>query len=672
MRVVRPQHVAMYLKLKEGAKGVWAVQMLAGFGYQPILWNAELTGMRFSKNQQHISIYNGNNNGHTADEELMKHYDTGAAALATGGMLSVTQPDIPDIEKKRYTDNSTHSISTNQLVKLKELELTTNINFYNEQLDKEGRSLFTQYLPNAATPLVIEEITENTSKENNLNVSLGVQQNKELIFFRNRLNIRTSWNRTFTNLADGKTNTAHQHLDNPYFSVDNELSMMKRVNNHLFRIHLDVAYKDCPHLLRITPAFYFSPDSLKMLSQQVEQKYINANLHTSYGVSLGRFTLNYTPKISIDLRKLTSGLTGNDWNNNFISAADSVRNDLWYNHYQIGIDQDYTYKQNNKLRVRLLVPVYLSVISNNDCLADNSTNCQRLVLTPSLMADYSISQSFKTVASAYYHKSYGSMDDAYKGYILQSYRNLLRNSTDRLFENSGSGGQLGIEYRNVIRMFFLNIGGSYQHGRKNLLYGYDYDGIVGTKSTINQPTESDYYKLYVTSSKGIKFWQTKFELLMGMNSTRSDLLLQNIIQPFHTNSYTAGGVINTTPCRFFNLSYNFAWLKIRQWVTLGDEKLPSMQTYSHNAKVWMFPSKKLSINLNFDYHHNDQVDNSQMFFMDATVKYSNRQVEWEFESANLFDVRCYMSSSYSNMGTYISSYQLRPRNFLFNVRFKLK
>lgn len=156
--------------------------MLTGFGYPPILWNAELTGMRFSKNQQHISMYKGNNNGHTADEELMKHYDTGAAALATGGMLSVTQPDIPNIEKKRYTDNRTISISTNQLIKLKELELTTNINFYNEQLDKEGRSLFTQYLPNAATPLVIEEITENTSKENNLNVSLGVQQNKDLNF----------------------------------------------------------------------------------------------------------------------------------------------------------------------------------------------------------------------------------------------------------------------------------------------------------------------------------------------------------------------------------------------------------------------------------------------------------------------------------------------------------
>lgn len=97
-----------------------------------------------------------------------------------------------------------------------------------------------------------------------------------------------------------------------------------------------------------------------------------------------------------------------------------------------------------------------------------------------------------------------------------------------------------------------------------------------------------------------------------------------------------------------------------------------MQTYSHNAKVWIFPSKKLSINLNFDYQHNDQVDNSKMFFMDATVKYSNRQVEWEFESTNLFDVGCYISSSYSNMGTYISSYQLCPRNFMLKVRFKLK
>lgn len=143
---------AINLRLKDSAKGIWAIQTLVGLGYKPMLYNAELTAMQFARNRQHISTYKGNNSGHTADEELLKHYDSGAALPHMGSMLSVSQPRIPNVEKKRYTDNLTNSVSANQLVKIKETELTANINFYNERLDREGYTSFTQYLPDIATP----------------------------------------------------------------------------------------------------------------------------------------------------------------------------------------------------------------------------------------------------------------------------------------------------------------------------------------------------------------------------------------------------------------------------------------------------------------------------------------------------------------------------------------
>ena len=87
---------AINLRLKDSAKGIWAIQALAGLGYKPVLYNAELTAMQFARNRQHISTYKGNNSGHTADEELLKHYDSGAALPQTGSMLSVSQPGTPD------------------------------------------------------------------------------------------------------------------------------------------------------------------------------------------------------------------------------------------------------------------------------------------------------------------------------------------------------------------------------------------------------------------------------------------------------------------------------------------------------------------------------------------------------------------------------------------------
>ena len=661
---------AVNLRLKDSAKGIWAVQALAGLGYNPVLYNAELTAMQFARNRQHISTYKGNNCGHTADEELLKHYDSGAALPQTGSMLSVCLPGTPDVEKKRYTDNLTNSVSANQLVKIKDSELTANINFYNERLDREGYMSFTQYLPDVATPLVIEETTSNTAKENNLDVTLGVQTNKDLEYLRNSLNVKSSWSDTYTHLTakEGK----YQHLDNPYFSVSNDLSMMKRWGKHLFRVRFDVAYNNRPHELRVSPAYYFGNDSLQMLSQEVTQKNITASLRTSYGLTAGNFTLNYTPRLNMDLRKLTSALTATDRLGSYIPTADSMRNDLWYNCYQVGIDQDYTYKKSNTLRMRLMIPTYLSIITNDDRLAGNSVSYCRWIVNPTLTADYSFTPSFKAVANGYYRKSYGNMSDAYKGYILQSYRNLLRNTTDHLQESNGSGARMGLEYRDVIRMLFFNVSGGIQHSHKNLLYGYNYDGIIGVKTTLDQSTNADTYSLFAGASKTLSLWHTKLEASVGWNRGKSELLLQNVIQPFHTKSYTVGVSFNSTPCQYFNFAYSFAWMKTEQWVGNGDESLPGLLTHSHNGKVWIFPTERLSINFNVDYRYFNELSTPNIVFADALIRYACKTVDWELECSNLFNARRYVVTVHSNMSTSVNSCQLRPLNLLLKVRFKLK
>lgn len=667
---------AINLRLKDNAKGIWTVNALAGIGYEPVLWNAELTAMHFARNRQHISMYKGNNSGHTADEELRKHYDAGAAIPFTGSMLSVTQPGMPDVAKKRYTDNRTNSISVNQLLKIKETELTANINYYNERLDKEGYSSSVQYLPDD-TPLVIEETANNVSKENNLSMELSARSNKDREFFSNKLDAKASWNRTYTDALSTsnrrtESSALFQHLDRPYFSIANALNMMKRINNHVFRIRFNVDYNDRPHRLCITPAYYFSEDSLEALSQEVVQKNVNATLHTSYGLNLGDFSLNYTPRFSMNLRKLTSELTGTGRNDMFVPAADSMRNDLWYNNYQIGVDQDYTYKKHDRLRIKLMIPTYFSVIINNNLLSGSSVNYKRWIVNPSLTADYSFTPSFKTVLNGYYRKSYGNMNDAYTGYILQSYRNLLRNMGDRLFESSVGGGRLSLEYRDAIRMLFFNVAGSYQHGWKNLFYGYSYENIVGIKTFVDQPTNADTYRLYANASKTFRFWRTKVGLSAGFSKSDSELLIQNKTEDYCSKNYFAGISLNTTPCRHVNLIYNLSWSRAEQKVENTPEDDSPLRSHSHQLKLWIFPNDALSINFNVDYQYYNKAGNRNMAFADALIRYRYKQTEWELECNNLFNARKYVSTTYSAMSTYICQYELRPLCFLLKVRFKLK
>ena len=109
--------------------------------------------------------------------------------------------------------------------------------------------------------------------------------------------------------------------------------------------------------------------------------------------------MNYTPRFNMNLRKLTSELTGRDGNNMFLPAADSMRNNLWYNNYQIGVDQDYTYKKYDRLRIKLTIPTYFSVITNNNRLSGSSVNYKQWIVNPALTADYSFTPSFKVTTT---------------------------------------------------------------------------------------------------------------------------------------------------------------------------------------------------------------------------------------------------------------------------------
>lgn len=381
--------------------------------------------------------------------------------------------------------------------------------------------------------------------------------------------------------------------------------------------------------------------------------------------------MSYTPKININIHKLDSELTAIDRFNKYIPATDSLKNNLWYNQYNIDVDQEYTYRNNSRLRVRVSVPVYLSIIQTIDRLADNSTIYHKLIVRPTLITDYCFSPEFKTFFNGYYNKSYGSVNDAYKGYILQSYRNILRNTTESLLENIGYGGRLGIEYSNVISMIFLNSAGSYHHSKKNLFYGFNYNGIIGTKTIYHHPSNSDNYTLHASLSKALNLWNSKIEAMAGLVVNKSDLLLQNLIQHFHTKSLSGAVSIKTKPSRYFDLSYSLGWMKSEQWVEHGEKLLP-MQNLAHNAKMWLFPTKTISINLNFDYQHFYNIENPNMFFADTIIRYNRKSFEWDLEFNNLFNTKQYISTINSDMGTYVNSFQLRQRNIMLKVRFKIK
>jgi hypothetical protein len=667
---------AINLKLKDSAKGKLILTALAGVGYEPTMWSAELTAMHFAAGKQNMTTYKGNNAGRDMSTEINSHYDYDYASTMDNSMLSIIAPSTPPVDKKRYLYNITNSITANQLFKLpKEMEMTVNAVYYNDRVEKEGYSLSEQFLPGDSS-VRIEEDVKSLTKINNLEMKIKLNSNTKEKFFNNTLNFTGSWN---SDLGTGITRSnvgnmdeiLSQYLYKPSLSVSNALDFIKNIGKKSYRIYFTVAYNHRPHSLTVTPANYFG-NNIASLEQSVVSNDFSSSIRTSYGLKIKNVNMDYGIWGSADMKEMNTALNGRDTLDVFVPAADSLQNDLWYNTYQAGLNQNYTFKNDGKFKATLSIPVVNYTLTENDRIPDKFTKYNRWIINPSLTASYDLTSELTVSTGGNFRRNYGNMNDAYTGYIMQSYRYLLRNSINRLFESRSGGANASLQYRDAFRALFLNISVNYGKSWSNLLYGFDYNGIMQVKTTIDQPTQSENYGLGFSGSKGYSLWQTKFDFSGGYNKGKGEQLMQNEILTYHSESYSAGASINTTPSSLINLTYSFGWSKNRSFSENISLRFPAIRSQNHSASIWLNPNKRLGINLNGDYRYNSAVNNHNTTFFDARVRYKNKQTEWELECNNLFNVRQYVSASYTDLSTYYYRYNLRPRSFLLSVRFKLK
>ena len=667
---------AINLKLKDSAKGTLALTGLAGAGYEPALWNAELVSMYFGKTMQNMSAYKGNNSGDDVAGEFRTHYDYERIYMNPGSMLSVESPATPPIPSKRYLSNRSNAITTNQLFKSgEETEITVSALYYDDRIEKEGYSNYKQFLPGDST-LAIEEQTKSGSKIHNADLALRLNKNAKVYYLNEAFNLSGNWNND-TGSSMTRSNTANvdekisQFLDQPFLSIDNTLSLIKNVKNNSYILYFATGYGHKPNTLTVSPVNYFGNDSLASLSQNVLSNDFSSLLRASYGLKIKKFNMNYDLWGRTDIRNMESELLGKDFNGKTAIPDDSLKNNLGYNIWQAGFNQSYIF-DNGIFKVRLQLPVTYYLLAIDDRIPDKSTRYNKLIFNPSFSVNYQITPELMLSTGANFNKSYGDMNSYFTRYIMQNYRNLLRNSVDRLFETRSEGGGLSFSYRNVFKTLFINGGMNYNRSWRNLLYGYNYQGIMSVKTVIDQPTQSNGYGANINASKGLNFWSATVRAAGGYNTSTGELLIQNAILNYRSQGYNANGSFNMNPLSFLGLIYSLSWYQSKSYTVSSQGHFPPIHGISQNAKINLFPVKTLTINLNFEHQYNSAANPQYTYFADAGVKFKYKKWDFELVMNNLFNAKQYVSASYSDISTYYYSYNLRPASVLLKARFKLK
>ncbi|MDE5999248.1 MAG: outer membrane beta-barrel protein [Bacteroidaceae bacterium] len=690
--------VAINLKLKDSAKGTVAINTMLGGGIQQTsswhigsrslddgqstigqnpLWTAEVVGMYFAKRRQNMTLYKGNNTGDDVSKELTQHYSSiNSISLYPFCPTGTVMPSGSGLPQKRTFDNHSHILTMNHMEKPnKDTELNLNIAYYNDRIRREGSSVGDRFICNDSRLLTSETMTSET-KVNNLSIQGRYAWNATNGFVANVLKFDTNWNsdRVDGLLSSERTGIApvnygndrvRQHFDRPQLSISNTFNTIRNIGNNTFDLHFSAGYSHHPNtlivgidsLLRGTQAAY---------SQDVNSHHIAGRFNTSYGIRVAdHFKFNYGISASANLHGIITNLGG------FTPPAgnNQLNNDLWYNTYSLAFYQSYKYETRN-LDLTLGLPLTLYAQTLDDRIRDDKHGYTHLLFFPSLSLNWIITRDLWLNGGVNYSKTVGDPGGIYSGYIMSNYRAFQRSYVEQFSETKNYGANVGLRYRSAIRALFANLGFNYHRTHDNQIYGYSYEGATSVVQAVNQPTVASSYSINGEASKGFNFLRSTIRVFGSYSLSESERLISQNLYQYHAQGLGFGGSLSFSPFEWVGIVYSCGFSQSRSYTEGHRDQSTTVRSNTQRLSMSVYPTKTLTLSLAAEDNYNNlTAENRHAWFSDTSVKL--KHIDLELQLNNLFDQRLYTHVSYSGLDIYTQTSQLRPRNAILTVRFKL-
>lgn len=662
---------ALNIKLKDNAKGILTANAQIGTGFSPVLWNNELFTMFFNKNRQNMNTYKGNNTGNDPGTDLVSYYSD-LYSKKTGPELSVQTPAVPPVSQKRYLFNHAHAFSMNNLwITKKNDQVTANISYLHDVQDKSSSSNSVYYLPGDSL-LTIKEKLSSRQTINLFDASLLFNRNSDNDYIDNTLAFKGSLSQSAGTVTEN--GNIDQRLNNPVYSLSNTLNMVKNKNKLSFRISSYNAYSRTPQTLRIQPVLYKelfdeSTDAAAM-RQALTINQFSSFTKLSFAVNTEHWKQNYSVGFNGSLQQLESALQQQSEKGLLSTPADSLRNDLKWNSYQLFVNSDYTYIL-KKFRASAYLPLSYNYLYTDDNFKIKNTN--RLFLNPSIAVVYDLNLFLTLRLNAGYKKQLGEIDNGFTGYMMQSYRSLVKND-GKLPEQQNQNYSLNLSYRHPIQAIFADLRTGYFRNRSSLLYSYDYQGILSVKRTYDIPTVTSGHYLSGTINKGLDMINGSITLNVNYNTSASAQLSQNQLVGFRTETFYVRPEILTKIGKTASVSYSFQFTRSKSIILNNNIQPDPLYSDMQRIKLSLFPVKRLILNLEHEYFYSSAANpgNRVMSFADAGIKYSYKNITYSIDYNNILNAKQYVFANYNEISSYYSAYDLRPAQVLLKVRFKIK
>lgn len=652
------ERASINLKLKSEVKEIFNLIATLGVGSdKKALWDNELIATCFKRNSQLLATYKGNNSGNDLEIEL-RSFDEGGTRYKTTALTEMTMPSTPGIGKRYYYFNQSHTATFNHVSRIgSNGELGLNIAFLKDKDERTLQATTTTYLANGKRNIINESIDGLLYKRVGYG-TITYMLNSNHYYVKEQLKSELTSTNGHSDVQIGNKVTQFSKMNS--YAVQNTLHFTYRTsNNHGIDFFLKVNFEKRPHQLSVSSNFFPEILSDDDMLQQVNRSNISTEnkLDLLSALVWGRLTVQPFALFNISVDKLSSSLQ-------------QYQNDISLKTTNVGMGLTANYKLGKTYFDFLLSGIY-RLYSLRDQQIGLSSLKQKIVTEPSLSIKYAINGFHELKFGFGMGYANPSIETLYGNYILTNYRQLSIYESNELFYAQINRTNLTYNYKNIVSMWFAGVDLTWVNYHPDVLYGTTYDGVSEKITSRSTDEVSNSYSVILRSSKGFDWKKTKISVEAKYTHFDSPLLQQEQILRYSGNSYSTNLSLNSSPFNWMSVAYSSGLYVSKLKMQFGGST-PTIKTLRNNFTMNFYLPKGIDLRMKAVHYYNNLNNKDKSFFLgDIDINYSIKR--WYFSLAfdNIFNRKMYVNSTSSDLRENMTFYHIRPRTFIFRVRYRI-
>lgn len=648
------QNPAINIRLKERARSRLLGVARVGIGFSPLLWDSEISLMRFAKEMQTLNTYKGNNVGRDITGEVERLdmpnlTSTFANRYRLLDYLQVRPAFLSDLNTERSTFNHSHALTTNNLWALgKNRTLTAQFTYTHEYLLSNRISETEYYL--ADSTIVNANAEDAEKRERQWTADIACEVNRPDFYLRNKLSAEV------VSQGTDMTYTGHyaneQQTSLPHQSYTNALRLIKRVGSRTYSLFSFNQWESKKQQLDILRAARYDHQSIRSEAFYTHTSSMFSHVLTPFVISM-KFGI-----VGV-IRKMNSEGTA------FVS------NDMTMRYFYPYLSPELSLHQ-GKWDIKGSLPLSWTWYSYTNRTDAQKRNDAVARFSPHLLLRYLFSPQLNISLIAGYTQEAPDEQLFFEHPILNNYRNVTLGITDFRRRNRWNAGW-SMGYKNAIKALFVNLGTTYTHSQLP---------HVG-----NNTFDQDYIRHgYLPLSSNQQSWQISGSINKGLDAVRGYLLLRtewmsfngslfqnNDPYAYHSTFWRISPKLTTHPVKWCNISYETAYMRSVMSLASADTHR-SYDRLTQQLTCTVIPTANLYIRLIGEHYCNEyQPRRFKNFYLcDANLTYTLRNgIELNLAVQNLLDTQVYDYTIQDNLSRSRIAYRIRPRNVLAGIYFRL-